>query len=1170
MACKYIYKGKQFNNMEELRVFIENTQFSELLSKQERDSRIEQLSKTPEETETESETNEELTSEIVDVEGLSKEEARLEMIESLSNEESEPEYSKDIIHNELLDIHLSVLSNPSEKVQKQITKPLDFGDLDSLAGEYSSIKGTDMFSGLSPVYQRDKYLGGQAGKVGIGVFSIDSVFNASIQGKNVTLNAPTFKIAGVTGSKDLSDPYTIATRKMIDSGELTNEQKSKIKYKSDVIAAYQSAAVDNENEQLMDKLNINNGTFSAIRIMNQMGFSEQEVVALLMQPIVVDFVTKLNENSDSFSEFKTRTAIQEATIKLLTGSKPKNILPLQGKYYNGSKFEMNERDNDYSSSLTLNELKQQLTTFDTTEQQKLLKMFIKLTELGDELKEIQLAVNSDSSGVPKSVIDVSDKVQKIGSLVFNDTFRGAHKIIGDYITENELNELPPSERLEYTKVSFLDKGRLVSKYIKPNTIKGFAAIHATTFSNDIFSRFFPFDSYGFNSVVNEIELYQNGSMSAKKKKKIWKDMKKYFNSIVFSNKPSSRRVELMTKIDGDSLATRLNQYAETSNNPFVSKLIAFDRKSKASKITFDAFTSLNNDDSNIYAGFIDLVNDNKELADDLVEFAFLNGGVQGGTEFVKYIPISYFTSTEKGRRLSKINFGDIKSYMRKGQIQGVSAFTIQYFQHYPWEIREEIPKSNVNGTIKDTFELKKEYVDSLNAQGKQPDTFFSGTDSKSIYVRESNNSLKYIKLPVVGEKSTTHYDASKQTSESIVNEILKKNREERNPQEVQPYIEQHPQELSQEEMDFLNSLRSIPTPTQVPSSVKKTPSIEPNVVPSSDGNPVNDPSNVRKIKKSDLGKSLLVSNNYETVNKQSNVKKALQEIEGSTIDSYSKTAKALNKIVGDNLKVEYMSGAKLLDRLKGKGNQSINNGDQIYGYAQGDTIFINENKSQSDIEHTILHETIHLLTVDGLNSILSDKDIERNGDIKDRLDSMIEQFNDAVKSQKINERTSSAKTLSNSLDTTSQEYLDNISYAYKYINDSNNTPLAKYAEFISLVTTNPSVQHFANEITTDESFISNLSELIKDILKIMGVKLNNTILTSTIKSVIEINSIQQESSTQNNIGNAVSLLADEGYFDDGFEITKEMTTALETAVELDILSPTVDNIKAFYDSFKKC
>jgi hypothetical protein len=87
------------------------------------------------------------------------------------------------LKNAIVAIHQAVNANAKTAVQYQIHNPLDEWELGNIVSEISEAKDQeiDVFSPLSDDYQRNKYVSGTGGKGGVGIFSLDSVFNAQLQ-----------------------------------------------------------------------------------------------------------------------------------------------------------------------------------------------------------------------------------------------------------------------------------------------------------------------------------------------------------------------------------------------------------------------------------------------------------------------------------------------------------------------------------------------------------------------------------------------------------------------------------------------------------------------------------------------------------------------------------------------------------------------------------------------------------------------------------------------------------------------------------------------------------------------------------------------------------------------------------------------------------------------------
>lgn len=164
--------------------------------------------------------------------------------------------------NKILDIHMSVMLSNNPEVISSIMALDSFGEFESLAQELYKIRTErnlidPITTILSDTYQRTKYVNATAGKDGVGNFSLDSTFNASVQGKDMVIvnlseeastalfgtpseprvpnaseilemNDPLVTFGDNISKGDLSDKYTIRSRNLINKAkaekrELTQE-----------------------------------------------------------------------------------------------------------------------------------------------------------------------------------------------------------------------------------------------------------------------------------------------------------------------------------------------------------------------------------------------------------------------------------------------------------------------------------------------------------------------------------------------------------------------------------------------------------------------------------------------------------------------------------------------------------------------------------------------------------------------------------------------------------------------------------------------------------------------------------------------------------------------------------------------------------------------------------
>lgn len=659
------------------------------------------------------------------------------------------------IENDILDIHLSVLGNQDDRVQKQMWSPLMFGLLkdgnyDGRSSEqnnlaatiaYAKQKSTHKFNPLGPVYQRTKYLNATAGKAGIGVFSLDSTLNASMQGHDddITVAAGEgikFGVDKATGI--LSDPYT-----------LRGNRKGTKRYKSDVIASYQSAAVDNENEQILDKLNINNETFGVIRALNALGFEEDVAMTFINQPIIVDYVELLMKYKDSTSD-KIWNPEEKATTELFK------------KYVGDTEFSVEEvyqhkQMADEGYEYMLEQIKKDPSELNGGVQIAFLEKFQAIAEIGEELQKVQQATNADTtSGFSQSVFENVAKEKRIIGLGMGEsptTIVGAEQLIGEYSSE------PTNNPDEVRRTFQTTNGNWVTRYITPKTISGFSSVYALFEANTMMKDYFPYASStaraAFEGVTEQKSVTSDQSVAteAQKNKKIWRELRKYINSTAFIDDPKAERQRLFYDTeDNMSLASRVKQVQKDprfKKNTFIQRLNPVVKLGgKPSIVKYNASAAENEVEKRMYAGFIELVSSNveledgttsAELADDLVMAAYIEGGLQEAIQYIKYVPINYLTKGGFAEKLSSINMRNPVELLgtRPAGFHNVSTFTKQYFQHNPWEA-PMVEGEQVSGTYaagQDTLILKEEEVPGLGVKiDGEPayPTFISMKNKKSL------------------------------------------------------------------------------------------------------------------------------------------------------------------------------------------------------------------------------------------------------------------------------------------------------------------------------------------------------------------------------------------------------------------------------------------------------
>ena len=636
-----------------------------------------------------------------------------------------------VLKNDIIDIHFAVASNPTKGIQAQMATPLGFGYLKTTAeniegwrenrGKVSSAK----FTGLSDQFMKDKYISGSNGGMGTGMYSIDSVFNAMLQGKNVFLTQPggeagpvprLIKFAGRTSNK-LSDERTL-------SGGYT---------KSDVISWYQSASVDNANENLMGKLNMNSYTMAATRALNQLGFQE-ETLLLISQDIIYDYINEIANLQSNTNDFMG-DAQAEAYEKIK-------------KDYNlGSTAEVT------ADALTVTKLSEMLEQGETASRYKdhqhaALDFFIEMDLLGTSILKVATSVNTDTKGLGISMIEANMKVNNVAELTGHTGFANIEAV--------------------------LEKNGV-------KTINGLATTHGLEFGTKILNQIYPYNSTEVLTIFNKIEELRGTKEKStyarvKARKDAWKAMKSYkFNtaeSKVVEDINSDRK-NLMIDIPGvnESLATVIAKIKKTDHainyNAFFKRLnYNISKNGELSTISINASSREALDEEVIYQAFYSMLvskNDEvittvkingetydytyKTLAQDLINYQFVNGLQQGPTDFTKYIPEAYITEATKLKQIA-ID-GSIGRVDKEAHRTDVHPFIVQYFQHNPYlNLDKEIETEEIDPITHQPIKVKNVFKrGSKKVNNKSVPTLF-----------KLNEQGDYVELPTLGNKSNMEYN----------------------------------------------------------------------------------------------------------------------------------------------------------------------------------------------------------------------------------------------------------------------------------------------------------------------------------------------------------------------------------------------------------------------------
>lgn len=678
-----------------------------------------------------------------------------------------------VLENNILDYSLAVMRNPSDIVQKQVYTPVDNAEFDKgvkLAAEFSAIYDKGGFNYYKESFQTYKYSNAVSGKDAVGSFALDTVFNAVAQttenslkhyrvdreGEIVYLTPEVFTNSG----NNINDPKTL--------DGVTN--------KSDVIKAFLSMAVDNEKLQVLGILGINNVTMDFIRGAVFGGFSVEEIVTFLNHPVIKKLVKEKLNSKVSYESSLINMSIDKILPQPISLTEAKSRIGEDASY------------------------------IEDGEALAIYEQFTRTSSLGSVIKSVQVALNSDSSGVGKDIFESSIKQKRIKNL-HNVMIENVTDLVGEYrylVLEPEYMGLDNNGKRRY--IADLEaKGYVMIErtfgtdtngaeiensliMIKPTTIKGNAAIRATVFNNTLWNNILPYNRDKFSSIfriLSEGVNHRTREMflkSTKEEAVFYKKITDEFKSYLFSYNTllaggydsvnEARQDLLLDSEEHQSLASFLHDVKNSNklNNRLINRLLVkLDNINRdgllPNSINYNSSSAESIDEDLIVQSIIDLLENNTlelgtrngnivtpfTLMKDLINYQLVTGGIQKANQFIKHIPVGYYeqlglyeTSVENFKKLTTIE-----------------PFINQFVQHNPqyfvnYSSNEEIGLD----TIKD-----------VNISESVHDLKVVAKDSSSpiyVYKTPTVNSPYLVKLDTLGYKGTKEYSFDSRIGVSTV------------------------------------------------------------------------------------------------------------------------------------------------------------------------------------------------------------------------------------------------------------------------------------------------------------------------------------------------------------------------------------------------------------------
>lgn len=636
----------------------------------------------------------------------------IQVMQDLMNMLEDPKKYNDIyekvVVNDIIRIHKSVLGNPDDRVQKKVNKVLSTKVAEEQAELLTGTESNKYFTMLSDMYQKEKMNLGSSGRIGIGVYSNSVVMHSLLQQTNTT-----HQLTPGT-NKDLVSHFDIGGLKsngtLAREDALAGNKKARNRSISEVLAEAQNTATDNEKLQTMGRTNINEYTINVHSIMILLGFdlnwaseNNMEISVpyfFLSQPIIKEYVAIMNMHKSILSEDETQymspVELKKKVIKnLLARYKKRGEESAKSKQYRSN--------SNMTADALVDNIKGRPEDVNGFMQMKVLETFAMLDIYAQDLSDTQQKMTVSTKGLGKSLFEAADKFNNVIDLANSSLITGTSNLIGDYM------DLPDNN--DDIKAA-MDNGyvRFNDVMVKPTTPVGSILIHSSKASNDLWNRFFPYNHPDIQHVLTEgLRIFGKEKASTKQKTDakhtIMKELKKYLftnsNLGLFSGNASETRKSLFFD-DGkhESLANYLDKLSATMqkegfddnvrkimvNNPLLRRFnYTINKNGMPSLIKFNNAAGENLDENSLYNSLVELMlqdhdlpslngqtYNTKKLAQDLIAYAYLEGGVQEAVQFAKYISVDYLNITtfgDKTRSMGQVGSTHVSKAMQASLVR---------------------------------------------------------------------------------------------------------------------------------------------------------------------------------------------------------------------------------------------------------------------------------------------------------------------------------------------------------------------------------------------------------------------------------------------------------------------------------------------------------------------
>ena len=821
------------------------------------------------------------------------------------DEASDLEDTDASLQNDYIDIHWNVLTHP--EVMERIINPLDKSGYFSISDDADKVhnireKDKTTESQLFSSIGIDTFIQNKSGKAGVGVFSLASTFNAYIQGYDLRLGTVSYENgqrvetpAPVEGFIS-NDGDGLSLVNLSDPGNNENGDKSSN------ISDMQSAAVDNANEQKLDKINLNSVTFPAAIALNQLSDDTGRnldityTTRFFPQQIIKDFAEEISNLSDfTVDEFYTR---ESAKIEVRRKLRKEYTEKIENKEL----IKIAEQiPTKFSPDMLLDFIKSEGDPSDAwyVNQMQVLDLFLELDSIGTELTNIQSAMNTDSKGVQPSFFGVQDKIEKIEKIPKSPRVRGAEALVSG-----------SGEIARYSAANY--------------------------YATEIWSKFLREGSALTQSTISYTrEKLNKPDMTVENKQMLFNNLKSFMmlsKGTITPDPESERRRLLIDSETNKSISTRLKEAQATwgKDNFLLERLLAVFPTSVSDPVSaeYNAAIAERLDETEAIKGFLDMLgSDNaeqREFGEDLVTYLYLGGANQSARNFLKFVPTAYLKSSNIANRINQMKWNK--------DTEITSKFFRQFIQHNPHLAQSLVEYSKFFNAKQKTITLPT--IDD-NLPKELSHLSYSKTDDKvkkflytdAITIKDGFKSRLFLKQG--SEDSTIFKEVDKLGNTGDVIEYI-------------PTAEQ--------DLVSIFSENNITPVEKTPITTKEEAKAQVNV-------PATNP-NTGTVANSAAVINLGSAYGLKDKDSKESVVKAIKKISKDSTDPYNR---ALAKVLEDSNLIEDFDFEMVKGGKNWRGRYDYATGDQKGKLSINASMFKDDNGSFDAIgfERTLIHELIH-------------------------------------------------------------------------------------------------------------------------------------------------------------------------------------------------------------------